>query len=92
MKIETATILSGMMANPNLAHSIQHMRENGHKLVGEAMRLSKEPDSSEGAFMARDAIEALLEIGKRDLSNEKYDGYFVSLRDALVQLNRETRP
>lgn len=30
------------------------------------------------------AIRGLLEIGKRDLSNPKYDGYFESLREALA--------
>lgn len=81
-----------MMANPNLAHSIQHMRENGHKLVGEAKRLTKELDPTEGAIAAREAIENFLELGKRDLSNPKYDDYFISLRDALLQLNREIQP
>lgn len=31
----------------------------------------------------REAIRSLLEIGKRDLSNPKYDSVFVELREAL---------
>lgn len=31
----------------------------------------------------RDALEGLLEIGKRDLSNPKYDSYFLAARAAI---------
>lgn len=35
---------------------------------------------------AREAIQGLLDIGKRDLTNPKYDGYFESLRNALAAM------
>lgn len=35
---------------------------------------------------ARKAIQGLLDIGKRDLTNPKYDGYFESLRNVLVAM------
>lgn len=35
---------------------------------------------------AEDALDGLLSIGKRDLTNPKYDGYFEECRSALVAL------
>ncbi len=46
------------------------------------------PPSGEGweRHELREAVQALLDIGKRDLTNPKYDGYFESLREALNAL------
>jgi len=35
---------------------------------------------------AEEALDGLLSIGKRDLTNPKYDGYFEECRSALVAL------
>jgi hypothetical protein len=32
-----------------------------------------------------EALEGIIEIGKRDMSNEKYDGYFESARAAITK-------
>lgn len=34
----------------------------------------------------REALEGLIEIGKRDLTNPKYDGYFEFARDVLAEV------
>ena len=39
-----------------------------------------------GIAALEQAATSLLEIGKRDMSNPKYDGYFDSLRAALAAL------
>jgi hypothetical protein len=38
----------------------------------------------EAASRVRNAAQAILEIGKRDMSNPKYDGYFTELREAIA--------
>lgn len=57
-------------------------------------RYSKE----DGEFIVRavnshyeliDALEGILEIGKRDMSNPKYDGYFEDARQALAKAKGE---
>lgn len=35
---------------------------------------------------AREALDGLLSLGKRDLSNPKYEGYFTSAKNALAKL------
>lgn len=32
-----------------------------------------------------EALESIIELGKRDLSNEKYDGYFETARAAIAK-------
>jgi hypothetical protein len=38
----------------------------------------------EKSLRLRHALKAILEIGKRDLSNPKYDGYFEEARLAII--------
>lgn len=33
----------------------------------------------------REALQGILDIGKRDMSNPKYDGYFATAREALKE-------
>ena len=33
----------------------------------------------------REALQGILDIGKRDMSNPKYDGYFAAAREALEE-------
>lgn len=89
MKADTLAVLAGMMANPNLVDSFRNLEIEWESIVSLAKRITKEPQPTEGAMAAREAIQSFLEIGKRDLTNPKYDDYFESLRQALVQLNRE---
>jgi len=36
-----------------------------------------------------ECLESLIEIGKRDLTNPKYDGYFIEAKKALKNLKKE---
>ena len=38
-----------------------------------------------------EALQGILDIGKRDMSNPKYDGYFETARAALESTRRESR-
>lgn len=44
--------------------------------------LARQPDSDSQRL--REAAQAILDIGKRDMSNPKYEGYFNELRAALA--------
>ena len=38
-----------------------------------------------------EALQGIIDIGKRDLKNPKYDGYFISAKEALVYHERRGR-
>ena len=44
------------------------------------------------ATALREALAGIVEIGKRDTSNPKYDGYFEAAADVLATVLLETRP
>jgi hypothetical protein len=53
--------------------------ERACTMAGRAEKAEAERD------VLRDALQGIIEIGKRDLSNPKYDGYFESARAALAR-------
>lgn len=37
-----------------------------------------------------EALRSIIEIGKRDMSNTKYDGYFINAKQVLSKLDKES--
>lgn len=74
--------------------SDQHGKEilwrNLHRceaLADTALSTAPPPDPRDEALrLAAEAIRGVLDIGKRDMSNQKYDGYFDELSAALAAI------
>ena len=56
-------------------------------ITKEFMNLIKRTPEEESAERLYQAVTNLLEIGKRDLSNPKYDGYFRELSIIIMDIN-----
>ena len=51
------------------------------------LAIRKMYDVEEKCHTVANALRNLLDIGKRDLSNPKYDGYFEAAREALAKIS-----
>lgn len=49
------------------------------------------PDTELVPKGALEALRGIIEIGKRDMSNPKYDGYFESAREILVRIDAQAK-
>lgn len=58
------------------------LNKSKENLVSEVRRLSSD------LALAKSALTGILEIGKRDMTNPKYDGYFEEAREALASLSQ----
>ena len=54
--------------------------------------VNSQAERIEAGYAVERALRGILEIGKRDLSNPKYDGYFAEARAALEKFSAGTKP
>lgn len=80
VKPATSALLA-KMAKPQ-DEAIEDMRANLRVL--DKMR-SERDSARQRVAKLRETLQSILEIGKRDMSNPKYDGYFDEARAALAE-------
>lgn len=66
-----------------------HIRGRAIKAIAlEFDAIARERD--EAADKLAEALQGIIDIGKRDLTNPKYDGYFTSAKEALAAYRERT--